>query len=589
MGKSKRSIRSTIYAMKLANQMAWRANKAAFVLYFVVTVAMAGETYISLSFTEYIVNAANDLASQSVSFRQVMTTILFYTVAIVFFALLAYSQNLIMNRLLLDLSYIFNKELNEKLSNIEWEYYENHDTFLKIHEVRGNTLSKIESLVKDTMQYLFCIPTIIVYVYYLAQIQIFAVFLYIILVIMFNLMIAGKMFAQLGKLWKRVQSFTQKQNYYFSICGDEITHQEYKFLRLFPYASGLWEKFYNEEYRMKLKIFKKHEITLQTARLIFNLPYIFMMVFIGYEIMLGRHEIGFLIMANNLLNRIIDTCLSLQQRMINDRVSSDFIYTWQDVLAFQESRRDSGNALFEQITFHDVGYLYPQAEMYALRQLNLTIKRGEKLAIVGVNGSGKTTFTNILMGLTSRYEGGFDRGCTPVDIRDRISCIIQDFAQYQMSIKENISCGDPTRTFTDEQIWHLLDLVGLKQEILNLPDGLDTQLGQLEEGIELSKGQWQRVAIARLLAKERAEIWVLDEPTAYLDPISEIEIYNLIYILSENKTVLFISHRLGFAKRADRILVFENGSIRESGTHQELISQEGVYFELYKTQEKWYS
>ncbi len=121
-----------------------------------------------------------------------MTTILFYTVAIVFFALLAYSQNLIMNRLLLDLSYIFNKELNEKLSNIEWEYYENHDTFLKIHEVRGNTLSKIESLVKDTMQYLFCIPTIIVYVYYLAQIQIFAVFLYIILVIMFNLMIAGK-------------------------------------------------------------------------------------------------------------------------------------------------------------------------------------------------------------------------------------------------------------------------------------------------------------------------------------------------------------------------------------------------------------
>ncbi len=211
------------------------------------------------------------------------------------------------------------------------------------------------------------------------------------------------------------------------------------------------------------------------------------------------------------------------------------------------------------------------------------------MAIVGVNGSGKTTFTNILMGLTSRYEGGFDRGCTPVDIRDRISCIIQDFAQYQMSIKENISCGDPTRTFTDEQIWHLLDLVGLKQEILNLPDGLDTQLGQLEEGIELSKGQWQRVAIARLLAKERAEIWVLDEPTAYLDPISEIEIYNLIYKLSENKTVLFISHRLGFAKRADRILVFENGSIRESGTHQELISQEGVYFELYKTQEKWYS
>ena len=135
----------------------------------------------------------------------------------------------------------------------------------------------------------------------------------------------------------------------------------------------------------------------------------------------------------------------------------------------------------------------------------------------------------------------------------------------------------------------MLAQVGLKEIVLAFENGIDTPLGQLENGIELSKGQWQRLAIARLLANPEIKTWILDEPTAYLDPIAEIEIYNMIYELAGDRTVLFISHRLGFAKKADRIVLFDNGRIEEAGTHDGLVNQNGTYAEMYSNQEEWYT
>lgn len=166
---------------------------------------------------------------------------------------------------------------------------------------------------------------------------------------------------------------------------------------------------------------------------------------------------------------------------------------------------------------------------------------------------------------------------------------MQDFVQYQMTIRNNIEIGDIEKRFTDDEIWEIIDKVGLRETVSAFEKGIDTPLGQLENGIELSKGQWQRLAVARLLANPKKMLWILDEPTAYLDPLSEIEIYNLIYDLAGERTVLFISHRLGFAKKADRIVVFDNGRITKVGTHRELIEQGGSYAKMYSAQESWYT
>lgn len=141
---------------------------------------------------------------------------------------------------------------------------------------------------------------------------------------------------------------------------------------------------------------------------------------------------------------------------------------------------------------------------------------------------------------------------------------------------------------SDEKMREALEEVGMERTVDSLADKSDTHIGQLEEGgIELSKGQEQKIAIARLLVND-APIWILDEPTAYLDPLSEIDIYQLIHQVAGERTVFFVSHRLGFAPMADRILVFEDGKIVEDGSHEELLEYQGIYADMYLAQKSWY-
>src|SRR5690606_23345324 len=139
---------------------------------------------------------------------------------------------------------------------------------------------------------------------------------------------------------------------------------------------------------------------------------------------------------------------------------------------------------------------------------------------------------NLLMGLTERMEGAITDGVQRLSLKSSVSCILQDFAQYQMTIKENVSAGRPDGPCTDEEVERLLEQTGLLEFLRSLERGIHTPLGQLDHGIELSKGQWQRLAVARLLAHPNASVWILDEPTAYLDPMAEIEMYQLIHRLA---------------------------------------------------------
>ena len=173
-------------------------------------------------------------------------------------------------------------------------------------------------------------------------------------------------------------------------------------------------------------------------------------------------------------------------------------------------------------------------------------------------------------------------------LKNSTSCIFQYFLQYSFTIRQNVCLGNINKEFTDEEIEGILDKVGLLNYVKTLPDGINTMLGQIEKGMELSKGEWQRLAIARLLANDDSKIWILDEPTAFLDPMGEIEIYNLIKSLRGDKTILFISHRLGFSRQCDRILVFNKGQVVEDDTPENLMNRSSLYKKMYEVQKKWY-
>ena len=248
--------------------------------------------------------------------------------------------------------------------------------------------------------------------------------------------------------------------------------------------------------------------------------------------------------------------------------------------------------------FSHVSFKYPRTDRYILNDVSITIKPGEKLSVVGLNGAGKTTFIKLLARLYNPNKGEIKIGGVNInefsyeEYTKLLGVVFQDFKIFSFSIRENVAVTNSglRSKEEDDRINDALLRAGLKEKIESLPKGIDTALYKIfdEDGIEFSGGQNQKLAIARAIYKN-SPIVILDEPTAALDPISEFEIYSRFNELIGNKTAIYISHRLSSCRFCDRIAVFENGTISQLGCHDELIKDTGgQYAKMYNAQAKYY-
>lgn len=248
-----------------------------------------------------------------------------------------------------------------------------------------------------------------------------------------------------------------------------------------------------------------------------------------------------------------------------------------------------------RIVFEDVSFHYPGTATDVLHGLNLVIEPRDTVALVGLNGAGKTTFLKLLTRLYDPTGGrilldGYD--LREYDVREiyrLFGIIFQDFGKYAATVSENIAFGDTQQSLDKERVEAAARNGNADSFIRKLSLGYDTPLMRWfeEEGIELSTGQWQKLAISRAFYSD-SDILILDEPTASLDPLAEQEVFAQFDKLSSQKITIFVSHRLSSATMANKIVVLENGSIAECGSHSELMSRRGHYFELFSTQAKRY-
>ncbi len=247
------------------------------------------------------------------------------------------------------------------------------------------------------------------------------------------------------------------------------------------------------------------------------------------------------------------------------------------------------------IRFEAVGFRYPDAKRWALRQVSLFIPQGESLALVGENGAGKTTFIKLLTRLYEPTEGrilldGRDlRAWDEAALRRRVGVIFQDFNQYQFAVKENVGFGSVEHLADEPRIGRAVESGGASEVVAALSAGLDTQLGRyFQDGAELSGGQWQKLALARAFMREEADILVLDEPTAALDAVAEQAVFERFRTLTKGRTAILISHRFPTVRMADRIVVIEHGRIVEEGTHAALLAAGGRYARMFTLQAEGY-
>lgn len=239
------------------------------------------------------------------------------------------------------------------------------------------------------------------------------------------------------------------------------------------------------------------------------------------------------------------------------------------------------------IEINNLCFSYPENSKQILSNVNLTIRKNEKIAIVGGNGEGKSTLMKLLLGSYKPVSGQILWGNSK-ETPSNISIVYQNFIKYELTLRENIGLGNLELMNDDEAIINVLTQCGLYDLYKEL-GGLDVPLGHLvDNSRELSGGQWQRLAIARALFKN-SDLIIFDEPTAAIDPNSELEIYNMLMEICKNKTAIFVSHRLGWAKNSDRIIVLDGGTVVEDGHHHELINKNGIYAKMYNLQASWYS
>ncbi|MBJ8031168.1 ABC transporter ATP-binding protein [Bacillus pseudomycoides] len=272
------------------------------------------------------------------------------------------------------------------------------------------------------------------------------------------------------------------------------------------------------------------------------------------------------------------------------------LFTFLDLPEEQKKQSNLANiptAFNEKINTIDIcnlTFTYPNTDKRALRNINISLKKGETVAIIGKNGSGKSTLVKCLLQLYTNYSGEIlvnGRKLTeiePLDYTSKIGAVFQDFVHFELSARDNIGFGDTKFLQDDISLYNAAENAGISSLVKQLPKQLDTQLGKwFDDGYQLSGGQWQRIAIARAFVRD-ADIYILDEPSAALDPEAEKDVFNRFKQLVEDRIGIFISHRYSSVRYADKIIVMEDGEIKEFGNHDSLIKECGIYAELYNMQ-----
>ena len=275
-----------------------------------------------------------------------------------------------------------------------------------------------------------------------------------------------------------------------------------------------------------------------------------------------------------------------------------FLQPYNEFMALKEETKDTSGIPFEgeveTLEFRNVTFTYPKAEKPVLSNVSFSVHKGEKISIVGLNGAGKSTLVKLICRMYQADSGEIlvnGRNIYDYDYlsyMNVISAVFQDYKLFNFSIEENISCRE---TGADEdRVNYLVEQVGMKEKIDELPEGIASRFGKEydEEGVELSGGQGQKIAIARALYK-KASMVILDEPASALDPIAEAEIYEKFNSLVEDKTAIYISHRMSSSVFCDKILIIDGGTVSDFDTHENLMKKtDSLYYKLFHSQAENY-
>lgn len=559
----------------------WKEYRGETTAIIILVMLSAGSQLVEPKFLEYITNTVSVWLSGRGAFGDVIAVSVSFLWILLLFQCLSCISNSITVKYKSKTAAMAEKKITDKLARIPYECYESSDFYDKINMARqasGGYWGAVDGITHMAVIVLM----LVVYAVMLYRINVAAVAaIYLLLTI--SVVAATKVSdIQTSFYREQVSPVVRCNDYFRLLLGNRVSQQNIQTSGTLPYFGGKYACYNEQELKNCMKLNTLSFSTELGSSVLFLIIYFVVLYSVGKGVKEGTYKIGYFTMTAALLWNLFSVMKDFIYDILNQSWFVRILGAYYEMLDMAEKKAPEWTCGRSFLAVNGIRYRYPQSERYVLQGVSAKFKRGERVAVVGGNGSGKTTLISIILGLFSAYEGNI-RGDGAV-----CTAVLQDFGQYQMTVKENIEIGCGGRELPEEEVLHILKMVDLYDFVMEKPNGIYTKLGQLEEGTELSKGQWQRLAAGRLLANRDANVWILDEPTAYLDPIAEIEMYDRIFELAEDRLVFFISHRLGFARKANRILVIHEGKIAENGTHDELCDRGGIYAQMYAVQKEWY-
>jgi ATP-binding cassette subfamily B protein len=387
----------------------------------------------------------------------------------------------------------------------------------------------------------------------------------------------------------------RRMQYLTSLVTADTAAKEVKLFGLGAFFVARFEELGHTLYRRQRKLVVARNLSYAGWGLITTAVTSLTYLYVALQAIRGRLTIGDIVLFSSALTAAQAAVQSLFRGITTMYEDNLYLERLRDLLAVPTAmaRKESlplprpvrGHVVFEHVSFR-----YPGAETLALDDVSLEIMPGQTLAIVGRNGAGKSTVVKLLCRLYDPLAGrilldGTDiRELDVAELRGLVGAMFQDYVSYQATAAENIGYGDLDRLDDRMAVTECARQGGAAEVIEKLPDGYDTQLGKwFEQGAELSGGEWQKVALSRAFMRN-ARILVLDEPTAALDAQAEFELFDRLRRLAAGRTTVYISHRFSTVRKADQVLLLNNGQVAEHGTHDELMARDGEYTQLFTMQ-----
>lgn len=495
------------------------------------------------------------------------------------------------------------EKLGERIMNLEYSYLEN-TYYLDLKEraifavQNQSAIVAIITLIANTVQGVITLAGLMVILFTLGPVLMTVIAIGVVLMILIVKAASGTMVA----LMNRIIPINRIFGYYAGVAADKPAQKD---LRLYHMDKLVTEKIRqsNETTCDEFDVAnRKMGLANGANGVITEFISAFTYGYVGIRTisdMFGsRITLGSLTMYVSSAITFSSTIIQFGENLIGLWQNSQFLVPYQEFMALKEETIEDGGVpmddIVETLEFRNVSFTYPKAEKPVLKNVSFAVKKGEKISIVGLNGAGKSTLVKLICRM---YKA--DSGEILVNGRDIydydylsymnvISAVFQDYKLFNFTIEENISCRESGAD--ENRVNYLIDEVGMREKIDTLPEGIHSRFGKEydEDGVELSGGQGQKIAIARALYK-KASMVILDEPASALDPIAESEIYEKFNSLVEDKTAIYISHRMSSSVFCDRILIIDGGTVSDFDTHENLMKKtDSLYYKLFTSQAENY-